>query len=308
MAPVTTGSPHSMTVPTTVLATGTRTDHQTMPRFTDTPITGAGVGLRSQHYRTILEDQPAIPWFEVLTENYFGAGGLPLHFLERIRTDYPVSLHGVGMSLGSSDPLNFNYLGKLKALAERIEPAWVSDHLAWISTGNRYVHDLLPLPYTEEALQHFADRVSRVQDFLGRRLLIENPSSYMGYKDTDMTESEFLRQLVEKTDCDLLFDVNNVYVSGTNHGFDPLEYLHALPADRVREIHLAGYEEHNNYLFDTHGYHVHPPVWALYQKTIEHLGPIPTLIEWDNDIPEFAVLVDEAGTAQKVLDSLDAAA
>jgi len=279
-----------------------------MPRYTDTPITGAGIGLRSQHYREIVEHQPAIPWFEVLTENYLGAGGLPLHFLERIRADYPVALHGVGMSLGSSDPLNFDYLAKLKSLAERIEPAWVSDHLAWISAGNRYVHDLLPLPYTEEALNLFADRVDQVQDFLGRRLLVENPSSYMRYEDTDMTECEFLSQLTEKTDCHLLFDVNNAYVSGTNHDFDPVEYLLALPRGRVREIHLAGYEEHNNYLYDTHGYRVHPPVWALYEKTIQHLGPIPTLIEWDNDIPKFAVLVDEAETAQKVLDGLDAAA
>ena len=276
-----------------------------MPRFTDTPITGAGIGLRSEHYRNILEDRPTVPWFEVLTENYFGDGGLPLYYLERVRADYPVSLHGVGMSLGSSDPLDFDYLARLKALAERIEPAWISDHLAWISAYNRYVHDLLPLPYTEEALTHFASRVSQVQDYLGCRLLIENPSSYMGYTDTDMTESEFLQRLVEKADCNLLFDVNNVYVSGVNHGFDPVEYLYALPKDRVREIHLAGYEEHEDYLFDTHGHRVHPPVWDLYQTTVQHLGPIPTLIEWDTDIPAFEVLVDEAGKAQTVLDGLD---
>lgn len=276
-----------------------------MSRFTDTPIAGAGIGLRSQHYRQILADKPPVPWFEVLTENYFGDGGLPLHFLERIRADYPVTLHGVGMSLGSSDPLDRDYLNRLKALAGRIEPAWVSDHLAWISVGDRYVHDLLPLPYTEEALSRFADRVRQVQDFLGRRLLIENPSSYMGYREVDMTEWEFLQRLAEEADCDLLFDVNNVYVSGANHGFDPVEYLHSLPAGRVRQIHLAGYEEHNDYLFDTHGYRVHPPVWELYKQTIDHLGRIPTLIEWDNDIPAFAVLVDEARKAQTVLDGLD---
>lgn len=276
-----------------------------MPRFTDKPIVGAGIGLRSQHYRQILEQKPPVPWFEVLTENYFGDGGQPLHFLDLIRADHPVALHGVGMSLGSTDPLDRDYLKRLKALAERIEPAWISDHLAWISVGNRYVHDLLPLPYTEEALSHVADRVRQVQDFLGRRLLIENPSSYMGYKDVDLTEWQFLQALVEKADCELLFDVNNVYVSSVNHGFDPVEYLCALPAGRVREIHLAGYEEHDDYLFDTHGYRVHPPVWDLYKKTVTRLGCIPTLIEWDNDIPAFEVLVEEAGKAQAVLDGVD---
>jgi uncharacterized protein (UPF0276 family) len=167
------------------------------------------------------------------------------------------------------------------------------------------VHDLLPLPYTEEALSHFARRVQQAQDFLGCRLMIENPSSYMAYKDVDMTEWEFLQALVEQTDCDILFDVNNVYVSGRNHGFEPIEYLHALPEGRVKEIHLAGYEEHNNFLFDTHGYRVHPPVWELYERTVQHLGPVPTLIEWDNDIPALEVLVDEAGKAQRVLDNAD---
>lgn len=278
-----------------------------MARFSETPISGAGIGLRSKHYQEILRGS-RIPWFEVLTENYIGDGGLPLHFLERIRADYPVTLHGVGLSLGSTDPLNFDYLNRLKALIERIEPACVSDHLAWISSGGRYVHDLLPLPYTREALDHVIERVKQIQDFLGRRLMIENPSSYMGYKDSEMTEWEFLQSLVVETDCDLLFDVNNVFVSGRNHGFDPIEYLHALPQGRVKEIHLAGYEAHNNYLFDTHGYRVHPPVWELYQATIERLGSVPTLIEWDNDIPEFAILVDEANKAQRVLDKFGIAA
>ena len=278
-----------------------------MARFSETPISGAGIGLRSKHYQEILRGS-RIPWFEVLTENYFGDGGLPLHFLERIRADYPVTLHGVGLSLGSTDPLNFDYLNRLKALIDRIEPTYVSDHLAWISSGGRYVHDLLPLPYTREALDHVIERVKQIQDFLGRRLMIENPSSYMGYKDSEMTEWEFLQSLVVETDCDLLFDVNNVFVSGRNHGFDPIEYLHALPQGRVKEIHLAGYEAHNNYLFDTHGYRVHPPVWELYQATIQHLGSVPTLIEWDNDIPEFAILVDEANKAQRVLDKFGIAA
>lgn len=278
-----------------------------MARFSESPISGAGLGLRSKHYQEILRGS-RIPWFEVLTENYFGAGGLPLHFLERIRTDYPVTVHGVGLSLGSTDPLNLDYLNRLKALIERIEPAYVSDHLAWISSGGHYVHDLLPLPYTQEALDHVIERVRQTQDFLGCSILIENPSSYMGYKDSRMTEWEFLQSLVTETDCDLLFDVNNAYVSGRNLGFDPIEYLHALPRERVKEIHLAGYEEQGNYLFDTHGYHVHPPVWELFRQTIQHLGPVPTLIEWDNDIPEFEILVDEADMAQRVLDKFGLAA
>lgn len=285
-----------------------RNNATVMSRFPIHPVTGAGIGLRSRHYREIIDTRPAVPWFEALSENYFGAGGLPIYHLERVREHYPVTLHGVGMSLGSADPLNFDYLARLRKLAERIEPAHVSDHLAWISIDGRHVHDLLPLPYTEEALTHFADRVCRVQDYLGRRLLIENPSSYMCFENVDMAEWEFLRELVDRADCDLLFDVNNVYVSGRNHGFDPVEYLHALPAGRVREIHLAGYEEQDNYLFDTHGYRVHPPVWALYEETIRHLGPVPTLIEWDNDIPELEILVDEANKAQKVLTDVEAAA
>lgn len=279
-----------------------------MQQFPARPITGAGIGLRSRHYQEILDTKPAIPWFEVLSENYFGAGGLPIYHLERVREHYPVTLHGVGMSLGSADPLNFAYLARLKKLAKIIEPVYISDHLAWISIDGRHVHDLLPVPYTREALAHFADRVCQVQDYLGCRLLIENPSSYMGFKEVDMTEWEFLQELVECTDCDLLFDVNNVYVSSKNHGFDPVEYLHALPKGRIKEIHLAGYEEQDNYLFDTHGYRVHPPVWELYQITINHLGPVPTLIEWDTDIPEFEVLVDEAGKAQKMLNEVAVAA
>jgi uncharacterized protein (UPF0276 family) len=278
-----------------------------MAKFVQSPIRGAGLGLRSKHYQDILAGSQ-VPWFEALTENYFGDGGLPLHYLERVRADYPVTLHGVGLSLGSTDPLNTDYLNRLKVLIDRIEPACVSDHLAWISTGGRYVHDLLPLPYTGEALQHCVRRVQQVQDRLGRRLVIENPSSYMAYKHSEMSEWEFLQALVTQADCDILFDVNNAYVSSHNHGFDPFEYLHALPPERVKEIHLAGYEERNDFLFDTHGYRVHPPVWALYEATIRHLGPVPTLIEWDNDIPEFSVLVDEALKAQRVMDEYGIAA
>jgi uncharacterized protein (UPF0276 family) len=278
-----------------------------MPGLIQTPVAGAGLGLRSRHYQDILQGT-SIPWFEALTENYFGDGGLPLHFLERIRNDYPITLHGVGMSLGSTDPLDFDYLAKLKALIARFEPAFVSDHLAWISAGQRYVHDLLPLPCTQEALEHVAARVREVQDYLGVSLLIENPSSYMAYTDVDMSEWDFLAALIDAADCDILFDVNNAYVTSRNQGVDPMNYLRALPGDRIREIHLAGYEEQNNYLFDTHGQRVHDPVWELYAATIDRFGPIPTLIEWDTDIPEFQVLVDEANTAQAVLDQYGRAA
>lgn len=270
-------------------------------RFSDGDIAGAGIGLRSQHYTDILSSEPAIPWFEALTENYLG-GGAPLANLERVRERYPLTLHGVGMSLGSTDPLNEIYLAKLKALAERIEPAWVSDHLAWISTDKRYVHDLLPLPYTEEALQHVSLRIRQAQDFLGRRLLIENPSSYLSFRHDEITEWEFLVALIETADCELLFDVNNAYVCAMNRGIDPMIYVDSLPAERIREIHLAGHEEHDGYLFDTHGYRVQEPVWALYRAAIEKFGPIPTLIEWDTDIPSLQTLCEEAAKAQAELD------
>ncbi len=275
-----------------------------MSRFDPTPATGAGIGLRAEHYEAILSTHPAIPWFEALTENYLGEGGLPLYHLERVRNDYPVALHGVGMSLGSVDPLNLEYLDKLKSLAKRLEPAAISDHLAWVAVGGRYVHDLLPLPYTEEALKHVADRVIQAQDFLGCRLMIENPSSYLSFKNTDMSEAEFLCALTQVADCDLLLDVNNAFVSGTNNGFDPERYIDELPAERIKEIHLAGYEEQDGYLFDTHGFRVHPPVWDLFRSTLRRTGPIPTLIEWDTDIPPLKTLMTEAATAQRMLDAL----
>lgn len=264
-------------------------------------IQGAGVGLRSPHYQHIFAHKPAVPWFEVLSDNYLGAGGLPLHHLERVRQDYPITLHGVGMSLGSTDPLNFDYLNRLKQLAERLEPAYISDHLAWISTGQHYLNDLVPLPYTDAVLSHVASRISQVQDFLGRRILIENPSPYLAFADSTMPEWVFVRELLAKANCNLLLDVNNVYVGAVNHNFDPLDYLKALPRDRVKEIHLAGYEEREGYLFDTHGYPVHPPVWKLYEAALERFGAVPTLIEWDTDLPSFPILQAEAAKAEALL-------
>lgn len=263
----------------------------------DSEIQGVGLGLRSSHYAEILSRSPAIPWFEALSDNYLG-GGLPLHQLTRIRERYPITLHGVGLSLGSVDPLNQVYLERLKALVDRVQPTFVSDHLAWVSQGGRYLHDLAPLPYTEEALVHVAERIQRVQDVLGRQLLIENLSPYVRFAGGDHLEWEFLRELARRADCFLLLDVNNVYVNAFNHGFDPLAYLDALPAERVKEIHLAGYEEEDSFLFDTHGRAVQDGVWALYRQALRRFPRVPALIEWDTDIPSLAVLMAEAAKAE----------
>ena len=259
---------------------------------------GVGLGLRSQHYAPILSTTPAIPWFEALSDNYLG-GGLPLWHLTAIRERYPLTLHGVGLSIGSADALNWAYLHRLKALADRIEPVYVSDHLAWVSSGGHYFNDLAPLPYTDSVLTYVADRIQQVQEFLGRRILIENLSPYLQFAGNDLSEWQFLAALAEKADCDLLLDVNNMYVNAMNHGFDPMEYLAAISIDRVKEIHLAGYEQQGSFLFDTHGKPVQPGVWALYERALERFGPVPTLIEWDTDIPSFDVLQAEAHKAEQ---------
>ena len=266
-------------------------------------IDGAGIGLRAEHVSDILEGRPDIPWFEALTENYIGAGGLPLYHLEQVRASYPITLHGVGMSLGSTDPLNETYLSRLRRLMQRIEPEWISDHLAWISVGGHHTHDLIPLPYTRESLTHIASRIEYVQESLHRRILLENPSSYLSFVSSDIPEWEFLNELTRRTGCGVLLDVNNVYVSATNQGIDPTAYLDGLNLEHVSEIHLAGYEEYAGFLFDTHGLRVHEPVWALYQATLARIGPTPTLIEWDSNIPELGVLREEAATAQQLLDA-----
>lgn len=262
------------------------------------PLTGVGIGLRSQHYQDILKHSPDIPWFEALSDNYMNDGGLPLYYLEQIRQHYPITFHGVGMSLGATDPLNEEYLTRLKGLIARFEPVYVSDHLCWSSHSGLYANDLLPMPYTQEAVRHIAERILRVQDFLGRRILIENVSSYVSYTQSVMEEVDFLTEVVGQADCDLLCDVNNIYVSAKNHHYDPLVYLSKLPADRIKEFHLAGYEDMGTHLLDTHGARVHEPVWALYQEALKRFGPIPTLIEWDTDIPDFDVLVQEQSRAK----------
>ena len=272
------------------------------------PLTGAGIGLRTPHVRQVRDERPAVPWLEVHSENYYADGGPALAALLRIRADYPLSLHGVGMSLGSTDPLDRTHLGKLARLIARTEPALVSEHLCWSGVGGRALNDLLPLPYTEEALAHVCARVAEVQDFLGRELLVENVSSYLAFADATIPEWEFVAAVTRRTGCKLLCDVNNIHVNAVNHSFDADVYLAALPRDAVAEIHLAGFEATDTCLIDTHGAPVAPEVWALYRRAIARFGPVPTLIEWDTDIPPLATLLAEAATAQRILETRDALA
>lgn len=272
-----------------------------------TPLTSlpanAGIGLRSPHHREVLAAPPAVGWLEVHSENFFGPGGEPLRVLEAVRTRYPISLHGVGLSLGSADELSLHHLRKLKTLADRIEPAAISEHLCWSSIGNCYLNDLLPLPYTHAALDHVCARIGRAQDFLGRRLLIENVSSYLRFAGAEMPEWEFVAEVSRRSGCGILLDVNNIFVSACNHGFRAQDYLAAIPVERVGEIHLAGYEQEGDLLVDTHSRPVYEPVWQLYAEALGRFGAVPTLIEWDNDIPQLAVLVGEADKAQRLLEA-----
>jgi len=266
----------------------------------------AGIGLRAVHYREVLESLPATGWLEVHSENYFGEGGAPHTYLGALRPHYPLSLHGVGLSLGSADPLDLTHLEKLQAVIERYEPALVSEHLSWGSIDGRHFNDLLPLPYTEEALDQVSDRVSEAQERLGRRILLENPSTYLRFTHSTIAEAEFLSELVRRSGCGILLDVNNVYVSARNHGFDPYDYLRTLPPADVEEIHLAGFTvkrcDSIELLIDTHSRPVDPEVWALYQAALDLLGPRPTLIEWDKDLPPLETLVGEADHAQCLLE------
>jgi len=259
---------------------------------------GFGLGLRVDHYEAILADRPRVDWFEVLSENYLVPGGKPLSYLMRFRERYPLAMHGVSLSIGSTAPLDLEYLRQLKALAARVEPVWVSDHLCWTGVAGRNTHDLLPLPYTEEALAHVVERVRTVQDILGRRILLENVSSYVAFRDSHLTEWEFLREVATRADCLILLDVNNIYVSAVNHEFDALEYLAAVPAERVQQIHLAGHENHGDYLIDTHDHPVPDPVWELYAAALRHCGPVSTMIERDDHIPPLAELCAELERAR----------
>jgi len=264
-----------------------------------TPLQGVGIGLRAEHYEFIERTRPEVPWFEVLIDNYLGKGGSVWQHLDTIRRDYPVSFHGVGLSLGGSEPLDRAYLARLRRAIGFFEPRQISDHLCWTSSHGYHSHDLLPLPYTEEAICHVASRIAEVQDCLGRPLLIENVSSYLQYRNSTLSEWDFLVAVAERADCPILLDINNIHVSACNHGFDAGQYLQAVPPARVREMHLAGYEDHGSHLLDTHSRAVQPPVWDLYEQALARFGPVPTLIEWDNAIPAFEVLQQEAQRAQQ---------
>lgn len=264
------------------------------------PYLGFGLGLRTDHYDAILSDAPPVDWFEVITENYLVPGGKPLHYLDKIRARYPLVMHGVSLSIGGTDPLDRDYLAQVKALAARIEPAWISDHLCWTGLNGANMHDLLPLPYTEEAIAHVAGRVTQVQDILGRQILLENVSSYVTYKESTLSEWEFFSAVAKRADCLMLLDVNNIYVSSFNHEFDPLEYLNTIPAERVRQIHIAGHRNYGDYIVDTHDEPVIDPVWDLYREALRRLGPVSTMIERDDNIPPLAELLAELEHARRI--------
>jgi len=267
---------------------------------------GFGLGLRPQHYEEILESPGAVQWFEALSENYMCAGGKPLHYLDRIRADYPMVLHGVSLSIGASDPLDLQYLQELKQLAARVEPLWISDHLCWTAHRGLNMHDLLPLPYTEEALGHVVQRLQQVQDVLGRRILLENVSSYVTYAASAMPEWEFLSEVARRADCSILLDINNIHVSAFNHEFDPREYLRGVPPERVRQFHLAGHSHMGTHIIDTHDHPIVDDVWTLYEDAVRLFGPVPTMIERDDNIPAYAELLAELdqarAIAQKILE------
>ena len=271
-----------------------------------------GIGLRAPHYGEVIHYAPGVPWVEVHSENYFGAGGPPLRYLERVRERCPVSLHGVGMSLGSTDPIDSGYLEKLRSLIARIDPSLVSDHLSWSSIGQRHFNDLLPLPYNCESWFHVRDRIEQVQELLGRQILIENPSTYLEYAESEIPEWEFLNALAASTGCGLLLDVNNVHVSARNNGGDAQRFVDAIDGCHVVEIHLAGFTRNETdageILIDTHSTLVSPEVWDLYRRVIRRIGARPTLVEWDADLPVFAVLLEEMERAESILGESDALA
>lgn len=264
------------------------------------PFLGFGLGLRTEHYNTILETKPNIDWFEALSENYMIPGGKPLNYLDKIRADYPVVLHGVSLSIGSTAEVDFEYLRELKKLADRVQPAWISDHLCWTGVHGQNLHDLLPLPYTQETVKHVVERVKIVQDYLGRQILLENVSSYASYVDSEMTEWEFITQIAEAADCLLLLDVNNIYVSSFNHQFDAKAFIDGVPLKHIQQIHLAGHQNNGDYIIDTHDAPVIGPVWDLYKYAITKLGAVSTMIERDDKMPELQELVDELDFAREI--------
>jgi len=263
------------------------------------PDLGLGVGLRTQHFTDALASDGEVDWFEIVSENFMDTRGRPLHILDALSERYPIVMHGVAMSIGGTDPLDFNYLGRLKALAERIDARWLGDHVCWTGVAGHNGHDLYPMPYNEESLGHIVERIRTVQDFLERPLVLENPSTYLSFASSTMTEEDFIAAMAEEADCALLLDVNNVYVTCRNHGLDAQRYLDAIPYDRVVQIHLAGHTDNGDHCIDTHDDHVCDAVWSLYAQVMERAGSKATLLEWDDHIPPWTELLAELRRAER---------
>jgi len=274
------------------------------PRHHNRPYLGFGLGLRTTHYEAVLSDRPPVDWFEILSENYLVPGGKPLYYLDRVREHYPMVMHGVSLSIGSTDPLDWNYLKQLKDLAKRVEPEWISDHLCWTGVDGKNMHDLLPLPYTDESIDHVAARIGQVQDYLGCQILMENVSSYVTYKQSMMSEWDFLSAVAERADCLILFDINNVYVSAFNHQFDPRNYIDAIPIERVQQFHLAGHNNYGDYIVDTHDRAIIDAVWDLYAYAVRRFGRVSTIIERDASIPRLEELLAEVDTSRHIAEAI----
>ena len=271
-----------------------------MPQYSKPPYLGYGLGLRVEHYETVVNEKPAVDWFEINSENYMVDGGKPIYYLDQVRANYPLVMHGVSLSIGSTDPLDLTYLKQLKDLADYVQPAWISDHLCWTGVEGNNLHDLMPLPYSEEAIGHVTERVLEVQDYLGRQILLENVSSYLTYSDSMISEWEFLSAIAERADCNILLDINNIHVSAFNHQFDPLDYLQGIPAQRVHQFHLAGHTHYGDYIIDTHDQPVVEEVWDLYAQAVQLYGHVSTMIERDDNIPELAELLLELNRARDI--------
>jgi len=269
-----------------------------MKKETSDHFLGFGLGLRTDHYQEVLDTKPNVDWFEVISENFMIDGGKPKYFLHAIREHYPIVMHGVSLSIGSTDPLDMNYLRKLKVLINEVQPEWVSDHLCWTGAHQTNTHDLLPLPYNEEAINHLVERIQRVQDFLGRQILMENVSSYLTYHNSEITEWEFYNEVINRADCLALLDINNIYVSARNHDFSAEDYLAGMNKNRIRQFHLAGHTDYGDYVIDTHDHKVADPVWELYQKALKKFGWVSTMIERDDNIPPLKDLMAELAIAR----------
>lgn len=264
------------------------------------PFLGFGLGLRTDHYEYVIENKPQVDWFEIISENYMVPGGKPLAHLDKIRQDYPMVMHGVSMSIGSTDPLNSSYLKKLKQLIDRVEPQWISDHLCWTAVDHINSHDLLPLPYNEATIAHIVERIKRVQETIGRQMLIENLSSYVTYNNSEMTEWQFISEIAKRADCFILLDINNIFVSANNHHFEPKDYVNGIDSARVMQFHLAGHSYNGDMIIDTHDHDVCDPVWQLYEYALKRFGAVSTMIERDDNIPPFEALRQEMAIAEKI--------